>query len=98
MIGYTREAAQQVDDLRTHYEGRNRLEALRNLAAALNEAESRIERDPGAGLPAPRPYPVLSCAGRAWMKAGRYWIAYSLTSPPVILGVFFDAADIPRRI
>jgi len=75
----------------------NRIEAVRNLAAALAEAEARIEHDPGAGLPAPRPYPGLAREGRAWTKTGRYWIAYSMTVPPVILGVFHDSADIPGR-
>ena len=28
---------------------------------------------------------------------GRYWIAYSTTAPPVIVGVFYDTADIPGR-
>jgi len=46
-------------------------------------------------LAAPKPYPELARAGRAWVKAGR--IAYSLTTPPIILAVFYDQADMPRR-
>ncbi len=94
---YSAEAAAQVDDLRCHYRTIDRIEAVRNLAAALSEAEARIERDPGAGLPAPRPYPDLAREGRAWTKAGRYRIAYSTPRPPVILGVFYETADIPGR-
>lgn len=94
---YSTQAAAQVEALQRHYRARNRLEAAHNLAAALAEAEARIERDPAAGLPAPRPYPDLARPGRAWTKAGRYWIAYSTTQPPVILGVFYEAADIPGR-
>ena len=75
----------------------NRLEAVRNLAAVLAEVEARIERDPGAGLPAPRPYPHLARTGRAWTKAGRYWVTYSTTRPPMILGVFYKTANIPGR-
>jgi hypothetical protein len=30
--------------------------------------------------------------------AGRYWVAYSMTKPPVIVAVFYDTANIPRRI
>ena len=95
---YSAEAAARVEALQRHYRVRNRLEAVRNLAAALAEAEARIERDLGAGLSAPRPYPDLARPDRAWTKAGRYWIAYGTTRPPVILGVFHEAADIPGRV
>lgn len=94
---YSAEAAAQVDELRRHYQSKGRLEAVRNLAAALVQAEAQIERDPTRGLPAPRPYPSLARPGRAWTKAGRYWIAYGTSSPPVILGVFYETADIPNR-
>jgi len=65
---------------------------------ALAQAEISIERDPAAGLSAPRPYPNLASAGRVWTKSGRYWIAHTITRPPVVLGVFYEAADIPNRI
>ena len=61
------------------------------------EAEVKIERDAGGGLPFPRPYPGLGRRGRLWVKAGRYWVAYSLPPRPVILAVFYDSADIPGR-
>lgn len=95
---YSAEAAAQVDDLRRHYRAISRIEALRNLAVTLTEAEAQIEQNTAAGLPAPRPYPELIRPGLAWMKAGRYWIAYSTARPPVILGVFYETADIPSRI
>lgn len=96
MIGFTARAARQVAELRDHYEREQRPEASRNLDAALDEAARRIERDPAAGLPAPRPYPALARPGQAWTKAGAYWIRYS-TRTPVITGVFYERADIPRR-
>ena len=98
MIAYTPEAERQVDDLRQHYEDHERIEAVRALFAALNEAAREIVRNPASGLAAPRPYPALAEPGRAWVKTRRYWIAYSTTQPPVIVGVFYDAADIPRRV
>jgi len=49
-------------------------------------------------LPAPRAYPELARPGQAWLKAGRYWIAYGTGTPPVILAVFFETADIPGRL
>lgn len=51
----------------------------------------------GKSWAAPRPYPDLAAEGEAWVYAAPYWIAYSLTRPPVILAVFFDQADIPVR-
>ena len=80
-----------------HYEDSRRPEAARALFAALAEAEQKIESNPSAGLPAPRPYPLVARKGQAWIKAGRYWVAYRTTRPPVIIAVFFETADIPRR-
>jgi len=62
------------------------------------EAAHRIERDPAAGLPAPRSYPALARPGQARIKAGPYWIRYSSTRPPpVITGVFYKTTDIPNH-
>lgn len=88
-------ARTQVDDLRRHYRRRQRPEALRNLSAALRVVPRLIAE--GKSLAAPRPYPDLAAEGEAWVYAVPYWIAYSLTRPPVILAVFFDQADIPDR-
>ena len=98
MIDYTEQAERQLDALRQHYLGRERLDALRNLEAALDDAEARIGRDPAAGLAAPRPYPFLALPGRAWIKAGRYWVSYLTTTPPIITGIFHETADIPNRL
>jgi plasmid stabilization system protein ParE len=95
---YSPNAEAQIDVLFQHYDGLERIEAARNLARSLEEAEARIMEQPETGLPAPRPYPDLARPGRAWIKVGRYWIAYGLSAPPVILGVFYEAADIPRRL
>jgi len=95
---FSAEAAAQVDALRRHYQKGNRIEAVRNLIRALAQAEISIERDPAVGLSAPRPYPNLASAGRVWTKSGLYWIAHTITRPPVVLGVFYEAADIPNRI
>lgn len=97
MIELSAEAAQQVCDLRAGYEAKERQEAIRNLIAAVIASAERIERAPGVGLPTPPPYPELAREGRLWLKEGRYWIAYSTVSPPVILAVFHEAADIPGR-
>ena len=60
------------------------------------KAVRRIQADPDAGLPALRPYPTLTQPGQAWIKAGRYWIRYSLTMP-AITAVFKERLDILSR-
>ena len=54
--------------------------------------------NPGAGLSAPRPYPALAQKGRAWIKAGRYWIAYRTKPRLLIVAVFYETANIPGRL
>lgn len=98
MIGFTAKAERQINALRRHYERLERPEAIHNLIAAVQEAAGKIEADPEAGLPAPRPYPALARPRRAWVQAGRYWVLYRTTTPPVIVAVFYDAADIPGRL
>jgi hypothetical protein len=75
-----------------------RVEASINLLRALENAQKCIEQAPETGLSAPRPYPSLAKAGRRWIIEGSYWISYSLTTPPVISGVFYAMADIPNRL
>jgi len=98
LIAYTPRALRQIRELLDHYENLERIEAIRAFDAALYEAERKIEAAPYAGLPAPRPYPGVARQGRAWVKAGRYWVAYSTTKPPVVVAVFYDSANIPGRI
>ena len=76
MIRYTDEALEQVRALRRHYETLARDAAIRALDRALADSEAKIERAPGAGMPAPRPYPQLAQQGWVWIKSGRYWVAY----------------------
>jgi hypothetical protein len=61
-------------------------------------AWDRISAHPNRGLPAPRPYPGLARPGRAWIKSGRYWIAYRTRPRLLIVAVFYETADIPGRI
>ena len=98
MIRLSPEAERQLVALIAHYEEKGRLEAAINLLQTLERARDRIAHHPQAGLEAPRPYPDLNRYGRRWLIEGRYWISYSLTEPPVISGVFYAEADIPRRI
>jgi plasmid stabilization system protein ParE len=94
-VRFSREAIAQIEGLRRHYLAKGRPEAARNLTTALRAAMRHIVA--GQSLPAPRPYPDLARDGEAWTHAGRYWIAHTTSKPPVILGVFYDAADIPNR-
>jgi len=98
MIALSPEAEAQLDALIAHYEALGRVEASINLLNALERAMVRISEQTDAGLPAPRPYPSLAKAGRRWVIEGTYWISYSLTTPPIISGVFYAMADIPNRL
>jgi plasmid stabilization system protein ParE len=98
LIVFTPEAGQQIRDLRQPYAARDRPEAIRGLSAALEAAWQKITTSPAIGLAAPRPYPHLARPGLAWIKAGRYWIAYSTAKPTVIVGVFYETANIPGRL
>ena len=83
--------------MRLHYEGRGRPEALANLDKAVAEAERLIELQPQTGLLAPRPYPSMARPGLRWMKVRRYWFGYRNAQTAVVVLVFYDAADMPRR-
>jgi hypothetical protein len=98
LIVYTARAIRQVRDLRIHYEALGREEAVESLDRALTQAERAIVADPFAGLIAPRPYPALARPGQAWIKARRYWVGYEIKTPPVIVAVFYEMADIPGRL
>lgn len=98
MIAYSARARSQLQALLAHYESLSRTEAVRNLTTAMASAEVRIEHNPLAGLPAPRPYPWLADLGFHWIKSQRYWIAYTGNEPLAIVAVFHDTADIPNRI
>jgi plasmid stabilization system protein ParE len=98
VIALSPEAEHRVDRPIEYYEEKGRLQASVNLLRSLELAKERIAAAPAAGLEAPRPYHSLKRAGRRWIVEGRYWIAYTTTSPPVISGVFHITSDIPNRI
>ncbi len=98
MTALSRRAEQQFNALVRHYERLGRSEAIQNLISAVEQAADKIAADPSVGLAAPRPYPDLAAPRRAWVKTGRYWIAYRTTTPPIITGIFFETADIPTRL
>jgi plasmid stabilization system protein ParE len=94
----SRQAERHLDELTTHYEQKDRLEAARNLLIAVEAAKERIARAPSDGLVAPRPYPDLAALSLLWIHERPYWVAYWPTNPPVIAGIFHDTADIPNRV
>ena len=99
MIRQTRAAAAQVEALFEHYLARDRDEAARNLLRAVGEALDRIEAEPQAGLPHPRPYPGMARWGYRWIKVGRYWFGYAVAADgPVLTNVLYEAADLPGRV
>ena len=98
MIRFSPRADRHVDQLIAHYKRPNRYEAITQLDPALEEASTQILRNPTGGLPAPRPYPQFARPGRAWVKAGRYWIACRRRPHLVIAAVLYDTANIPNRL
>ena len=40
---------------------------------------------------------MLKQPGVAWLKAGRYWVAYNTEGEKVIQAVFHETADMPGR-
>jgi plasmid stabilization system protein ParE len=98
VIALSPAADNHLRQLTEHYEAKDRLDAARNLLAAVQAARLRIARHPDGGLPAPRPYPELKYLNLRWIIEHRYWIAYTASDPPVIAGIFHDTADIPNRI
>jgi plasmid stabilization system protein ParE len=98
LIPFSRRAIRQIAELHQHHEDLDRPEAFSKLIAALREASAAIERNPATGLPAPRAVLQLMRPGQAWVKAGIYWIAYRPRPQPVIVAVFYETANIPRRL
>jgi plasmid stabilization system protein ParE len=98
LIALTPEATRHVRALYAYYEEHDRPEAARALRNAVTAAWEKIATSPGAGLPAPRPYPQLAQPGRAWLKSGRYWIGYRTQPTTAIVAVFFETANIPGRV
>ena len=97
MITLSPRAERHLEALRKHYLKLERADALRNLLAAVEEAAGLIEANPSIGLPAPRTYPQMARPRHAWIKSGRYWISYRTSTSPVITGIFFETANIPKR-
>jgi len=97
LIEYAPRAMRQVFALRHHYENLNRPAAARALAAALDEAERRVKATGSPGRPArvrTRGLPGPASRGSKPDDTGYLTTA----SPPVIVGVFCETANIPGRL
>jgi plasmid stabilization system protein ParE len=88
-----------LEELTDFYAARGRDRAIDKLAACVEAACRRYPAKRNSFYPAPRPYPQLADLGFRWTKEGPYWIAFAETADgPVLVGVFHEAADIPKRI
>jgi plasmid stabilization system protein ParE len=94
---YSATALRQIGELTAHFRKKRRPEAIQNLLAALTRVEAAIAAGPRRTRAFPAGYRELARPGRAWVKEARYWIAYEQTEPPIIVAVFWDAADLGRR-
>ena len=93
------EAEAQLDALRHDFADKKRPEAIDRLADAVQAALVEVDR----GGPTHRRYPAtyleVAGLGMQWVSVHRYWFGYvSTPSGKVIANIFFDAADIPRRL
>jgi plasmid stabilization system protein ParE len=96
-IGLT--AQQQVWELIEHYVEHEQRLAVQYLLQAVDEAKHRIAENPGIGAAFPKPYPTVAASGHRWFKVHRYWFAFRTAgSKATITNVFFDTADIVRRV
>jgi plasmid stabilization system protein ParE len=88
-------AEQHIEELRAHYRRKGRFDAIHNMTNALRVARRQIAQ--GRCRASPLPYPELEAEGQAWTHAGSYWFVFTTTKPAVVLGVFYDRADLPSR-
>jgi len=73
--------------------------AVDRLLAALREALARIEADPADGAAFPATYRAAARWGYRWIKAHRYWCAYSdHRGRWVVTTILYETADILGRI
>jgi len=98
ILPYTIRAASDVDALVEHYLDKGRPEAVRVLLRSLSTASAAIRAETAINYPAPRPYPAVVRPTWSWVKADSYWIAYRRRPTLAITAVFYDAADIPKRL
>jgi len=98
MIALSQEACSQIDRLIATYEASGQLEAAVTLLTTLDWARQRIASTPRSGLEAPGADPALKTPGRGWIVEEHFWLSYSLTTPPVISGVFFVEGDVPGNM
>jgi hypothetical protein len=99
MVLITAAAQAQLEALESYCAKLGRDLAAVRMAEAVSHAASRIEAQAGPFWTAPRPYPELSWYGWQWLKVGRYWIAFTpIAGGHAITGVFFETANIPRRL
>lgn len=94
------EAERQVLELTQHYFRKDRGEAARRLADAIEAALTKVDAPATRWRAAPAPYPELANEGFRWIKEHRYWFAYTFGDDRVgtIHHVLFEAADIPNRV
>ncbi len=81
-----------------YYEAKERPAATKNLISAISAAQIFIIQTPERGVAAPRAYPKLKRLELSWVLKQNYWFSYRISSPPIIVGVYYASSDIPNRI
>jgi plasmid stabilization system protein ParE len=99
MIGITRAAQRQIDDLiRFYLFEKDRPEAAERLLDDLERAKRLILGPHTRSAGFPGPYADLEMLGFRWIRVRAYWIGFvPVAGHPVVTNVFHVTADIERR-
>ena len=97
-IDLTEAAAAAVADIVSRYRDMDppRVEAIRNLRAAISEAQEKIGDNLKCGLDQCRPHQI-KIEGVRWLLVRRYWFAFR-PDARAITAVHDSASDIPNNL
>ncbi len=97
MVRLSSSAQKQYLDLIDHFLARGYDQAAEKLNDAVDQARLTINANPSEGREYPAVYTELIWPNVKWVKAHRYWFAYTTDGDPVIFNILWDTADIPGR-
>ena len=98
MARLSERAARQITDLQDHYHSIERFEAADRLTDAVDAVLAQIDREP-LFRRHPATHEELRSLGLRWVHVHRSWFGYVMAGGEARIDyVFYDRADIPRRL